>query len=70
MEKETLICTNKDRDFNLNLILSLISYAQSEKEGFRHYTNTILGKEYSKEEVKSMLEQLRNEINIQKFGEK
>lgn len=67
MEQKTELSANKDKDANLDLILSLISYAQSEKEEFRHYANVILGKEYSKEEVKNMLEALRNKINAQKF---
>lgn len=65
MEQKTELSANKDMD--CNLILSLISYAQSDKEGFRKYAKVILGKEYSNEEIKNMLETLRTEINNQRF---
>lgn len=38
-------------DSELDLILYLISYAQSEKEAFKRYLNIILAKDYSKDEI-------------------
>lgn len=55
------------KDSELDLILYLISYAQSEKEEFKRYLNIILAKDYSKDEIKNMIDELRKKINIEKY---
>lgn len=55
------------KEYQIELILNLISYAQSDKESFTHFLNMMYGKEYpSIKELANRIEDLRTEIKVQR----
>lgn len=54
-------------DTQISLILYIIGFVQYDKEQFQFYMSSMFGKEYSEEEIKNMMNELKKDINIQRF---
>lgn len=51
----------------LDLLVNVIGFAQSDKKQFQKYMSMMFGKDYSNEEIKNILEQLRISVKSQSF---
>lgn len=54
-------------DNQIELILDMIRFVQYDKEAFQFYMKSMFGKEYSREEIIDMIEELKKDINIQRY---
>lgn len=54
-------------DEQISLILHLISYIQNDKGQAQRYMKMMFGKEYSEKEIKDLLSELRQEINLKRY---
>ena len=54
-------------DEQISLILHLISYIQKDKGQAQRYMKMMFGKEYSEKEIKDLLSELRQEINLKRY---